>query len=123
MTLPYKKELLSFTVLLGLFVILQFIPNVEQQSDEVFFDITSQQWKFEPNTIAVKQGQTVVIRITSVDVPHGFALDDYNIYTFVPPGQTVDIKFIATEKGTFEFFCNVYCGEGHSNHRGMLIVS
>ncbi|PJA85876.1 MAG: hypothetical protein CO143_00630 [Candidatus Moranbacteria bacterium CG_4_9_14_3_um_filter_45_14] len=32
------------------------------------------------------------------------------------------ITFKATKKGTFEFFCSVYCGEGHMEMRGKIII-
>ena len=122
MKFSYQKELLLSLIILGFFVLLQFLPEYQQDSDEVVFEMTTKQWEFEPNQIIVQQGQTVVIRLVSTDVPHGFAIDEYNIYTFVPPGQTVDISFIAKDKGVFEIFCNIFCGEGHSTHRGQLIV-
>ena len=119
MKFSYQKELLLSLVILGFFVLIQFLPEYQQDSDEVVFEMTTKQWEFEPSEI---QGQTVVIRLVSTDVPHGFAIDEYNIYTFVPPGQTVDISFIAKDQGVFEIFCNIFCGEGHSTHRGQLIV-
>lgn len=122
MKLSYQKELFSILLIFGFFMLLQFLPEYEQDSDQLVFELTSKQWEFEPNQIIVQQGQKVVIRITSTDVPHGFAINELNIYTFVPPGQTVEVSFIANEPGVFEIFCNVFCGEGHSNHRGQLIV-
>ena len=122
MKLPYQKELLLSLIVLSLFVLLQYLPDSQQNSDQIIFEMTTKQWEFEPNQIIVEQGQTVVIKLQSTDVPHGFAINEYNIYTFVPAGQTVDISFVATETGVFEIFCNIFCGEGHSTHRGKLIV-
>jgi len=109
-------------MLVGLVIIIQFLPEYQQNSDEIIFEMTTKQWEFEPNQLIVEQGQIVTIRLVSTDVPHGFAITEYNIYTFVPAGQTVDISFVATEAGVFEIFCNIFCGEGHSTHRGQLIV-
>ena len=114
MKLPYQKELLLSLIVLSLFVLLQYLPDSQQNSDQIIFEMTTKQWEFEPNQIIVEQGQTVVIKLQSTDVPHGFAINEYNIYTFVPAGQTVDISFVATETGVFEIFCNIFCGEGHS---------
>ena len=109
-------------MVLSLFALLQYLPDSQQNSDQIIFEMTTKQWEFEPNQIIVEQGQTVGIKLQSTDVPHGFAINEYNIYTFVPAGQTVDISFVATETGVFEIFCNIFCGEGHSTHRGQLIV-
>ena len=95
---------------------------IQKESSDVVIDLSSKQWEFTPSEIQVKQGQSVTLKITSTDVSHGFALEEYNIYAFVTPGETVEITFIANNVGIFEFFCNVFCGEGHSKHRGNLIV-
>ena len=95
---------------------------LQKESSDVVIDLSSKQWEFKPSEIQVKQGQSVTLKITSTDVSHGFALEEYNIYAFVTPGETVEITFVANNVGIFEFFCNVFCGEGHSKHRGNLIV-
>lgn len=86
------------------------------------FTMTARQWKFDPETITVNEGDTVKLQITSVDVTHGFALSEFGINEFLEPGKTVNIEFIADKKGTFTFFCSVFCGSGHSEMKGTLIV-
>lgn len=86
------------------------------------FEVTAKQWAFEPSTIRVKQGEHVVLRVTSTDVEHGFTLDAYGIEETLEPFKPVTIEFIASKKGTFTFFCHVYCGSGHGNMKGTLIV-
>jgi len=68
MKFSYQKELLLSLVILGFFVLIQFLPEYQQDSDEVVFEMTTKQWEFEPNQIIVQQGQTVVIRLVSTDV-------------------------------------------------------
>jgi len=34
----------------------------------------------------------------------------------------VEFEFVADKVGEFNFFCNVYCGEGHSEMGGKLVV-
>ena len=86
------------------------------------FTITASQWSFSPNTITVKQGDTVRLRATSLDVAHGILIDEYDINKVVNPNETVTIEFIADKKGTFTFRCSVQCGGGHPTMRGQLIV-
>ncbi len=86
------------------------------------FVITAKQWEFNPNTITVNEGDKVRLKITSTDVPHGFALPTFKINRRLEPGQEEIIEFIANKKGSFEFFCSVYCGAGHKNMRGTFIV-
>lgn len=85
-------------------------------------DMTARQWSFEPATVRVRVGDKVRLRITSVDVAHGFALSDFGINARLEPGQTTEIVFLADRPGTFGFFCSVFCGSGHGGMRGELVV-
>lgn len=86
------------------------------------FNVIAKQFEFIPETIRVKKGNRVVLNITSADVEHGFAIDEYKINKTIPAGENVAIDFIAGKVGQFEFYCSVYCGVGHSNMRGKLVV-
>ena len=86
------------------------------------FAITASNWKFEPDEIRVRQGDKVRFTVTSVDVAHGFAISEYNIKLDLRPGKTVGAEFTADKKGTFPFFCAVFCGEGHRGMRGQMVV-
>lgn len=91
-------------------------PNIKE------FDMTARKWTFEPSTITVNKGDTVILHITSIDVTHGFLLPTFGINEELNPGKTVDIEFVANKAGTFVFACNVFCGSGHGRMNGKLIV-
>ena len=97
---------------------------VEQsQSGEVKeFRITAKQFSFEPGTIEVNKGDKVRLIVTSMDVPHGFSIKEYSINERLDVGKPVTIEFTADKEGTFTAFCSVFCGSGHSNMKGKLIV-
>ena len=86
------------------------------------FDIVARQWNFNPDTITVNEGDTVILNINSIDVNHGFAIKEFGVSESLNPGNTVRVEFIADRKGSFSFFCNVQCGSGHTRMRGTLIV-
>ncbi|MBI2085684.1 MAG: cupredoxin domain-containing protein [Candidatus Aenigmarchaeota archaeon] len=86
------------------------------------FSITASQWKFEPNTITVKQGDTVKLTLTSIDVTHGVSIPTFGVNKQIDPGKTATVQFVADKKGTFTFACSVFCGAGHSGMTGKLIV-
>lgn len=87
------------------------------------FDLVAKKWEFVPSTITVNQGDKVILHVTSADVEHGIGLSEFGISTKnIVPGKTTDIEFIADKKGEFSFKCNVFCGSGHSDMKGMLIV-
>ena len=92
------------------------------------FDMTVSQFTYDPATIVVDEGDTVVLRITSTDVPHSFTLPDFGsaseggINEFLSPGETVTVEFVADKAGEFVFGCDVVCGTGHTDMLGKLIV-
>ena len=86
------------------------------------FDITAMKWKFEPSTIEVNQGDVVILKVKSVDVDHGFALSNFGVSESLEAGKEVSIQFTADKKGNFTFFCDVFCGTGHADMKGMLVV-
>ena len=86
------------------------------------FTMTAKQFQFDPSVITVKQGDKVRIKITSLDVPHGFALPDFNINQNLEPKKEVIVDFIADKKGEFPFHCSVICGQGHKEMTGKLVV-
>lgn len=98
------------------------IISAGQREDAAVINMTAYQWAYTPSTIVVRQGQTVIIHIRNLDIPHGFALEEYGVNVFLPPGEEVTVRFVANRAGSFMFFCNVFCGTGHPTHRGILIV-
>lgn len=86
------------------------------------FNVIAKRWDFSPSTITVNEGDTVILNIESIDVTHGFAIPDFGVSESLSPGNTVKIEFVADKTGTFSFFCNVFCGSGHSGMRGTLVV-
>ena len=96
--------------------------NPVQSGEVKEFKITSKQFAFEPSTIEVNRGDRVRLIVTSIDVPHGIAIPEYGINERLDPGKQVTIEFIAEKEGTFTTFCSVFCGSGHSNMKGKIIV-
>lgn len=95
--------------------------NSEDEVKE--FNIIAKKWEFEPGTIEVNRGDKVKLNIKSTDVKHGFSLSDFGINKDLNPGETTTVEFTADKLGTFTFFCSVYCGSGHQDMKGTLIVN
>lgn len=86
------------------------------------FSMTAQKWSFSPTTITVNKGDTVKISINSTDVTHGFFLSEFGVSENLNAGTTTNVSFVADKSGSFSFTCSVFCGSGHSNMVGTLIV-
>ncbi len=79
--------------------------------------------KFLPQTVVVNKGDKVQLIINNTDeMDHGFAIDALGINKPIKPLETVTIEFTADTAGVFEFYCTAYCGPGHSEMTGQLIV-
>ena len=86
------------------------------------FKMTAKQFAFTPDIIEVNKGDKVKLTVTSMDVPHGISIPEYGINERLDPGKPVAIEFTAEKEGTFTAFCSVFCGSGHSNMKGKIIV-
>ncbi len=85
-------------------------------------EITARQFEFAPSRIVVRHGETVRFEITSQDVMHGFGIATLEIEETLPPHETVTIEFTADDPGIHHFHCTVYCGEGHDQMYGEILV-
>jgi len=85
-------------------------------------EMTAKQFSFDPATVLVRSGEKVRLKVTSTDVTHGIAIDDFGVDQKLPPQETKVITFTAGEPGTHEFHCSVFCGSGHGDMTGEIIV-
>lgn len=86
------------------------------------FIITAKQWSFSPAVIKVKKGDTVVLKLKTVDVAHSYSVAEFGINAEIKPGETTVVEFVADKAGTFVSSCKIYCGVGHVGMTGTLIV-
>lgn len=99
------------------------VVDSNQETGIKEFDIVAKQWDFQPSIIKVNKGDKVKLNIKSIDIKHGFALTDFGINKDLNVGETTIVEFTADKSGTFSFFCSVYCGSGHKDMKGILVVN
>lgn len=85
-------------------------------------DVEAYKFGFNPDIIVVNAGDKVRLRLTSLDVAHGFKLEEIGINKRIEPGKDNIVEFYANDIGTYEFRCSVFCGPGHMKMKGWLIV-
>lgn len=79
-------------------------------------NISAKRWEFSPETIKVKEGETVKLVIENTDTTHGIVIPEFG-------AKGIDeLTFTADKKGTFEFKCTTFCGKGHTDMSGTLVV-
>ncbi|MBM3229353.1 hypothetical protein FJZ26_02885 [Candidatus Parvarchaeota archaeon] len=87
------------------------------------FTLEASNWKFEPETIVVNQGDRVKITLMNKDVSHGIGIREFDFSLKAEAGRSATGEFVASKKGTYDFFCNVFCGDGHREMKGRLVVN
>ena len=85
--------------------------------------MTARRYEFSPKTITVSKGERVKLVVTSEDVDHGLAIKEFNVDQEIKAKQTKVIEFAPDKEGRFEFTCSVFCGDGHPEMVGELIVT
>jgi len=124
--IPNPKSLEDFRSFIQAAVIKAAKPSDTTSQDTTTiavkeFTMTAKKFDFSPATITVSEGDKVKITIDNLDVPHGFAIKELDVKQDLPVGKSI-IKFTASKKGTFRFFCSLFCGKGHKEMEGKLIV-
>lgn len=93
------------------------------QDEERVVRITAKKFEFSPSTIELQRGVPVILELTSLDRRHGFLAPDFKIDQNIEPGTPVRVRVVPAEAGTFPFHCNVFCGGGHEDMTGTIVVS
>ena len=84
---------------------------------------TAEQGGWTPETIRIKQGERVRLRLTSTDVVHGFAIPKLGVDAgWIEPGKVKEIEFTADRPGRYTYQCTVWCQDGHWRMRGIVEV-
>lgn len=109
------------TVLLSCLPLAMGTAHLTAQSP-VEIRIGARKFEFHPAQVTAKLGQTVVLVLTSEDRIHGFKMPDFNVSTDIVPGQEARVALTLDKAGRFAFLCDVFCGDGHDDMDGALIV-
>jgi cytochrome c oxidase subunit II len=91
-------------------------------SNVVELNLTAKDFEFSQKEIRVHQGDRVILHVTATDGNHGVGIQGYTESVQVNEGETKTLEFVADKAGNFTYYCNVPCGSGHRNMKGMLIV-
>ena len=84
--------------------------------------ISAKKFEYHPNKVTAKLGQPVVLVLTSEDRIHGFKMPDFGLRTDIVPGQETRVTLTPNKAGSFTFFCDVFCGDGHEDMDGTLVI-
>ncbi len=141
-----KNKISIILILIFILLLAILLVNIQQFQREELKSATiimmAKQWRFEivnhtgilkyeyisigetraNLTIWISKNTIVIMKIKSIDVVHGIGMEGYPVMTILPPNEEIKIKFLADKIGKFKFYCTVFCGTGHPDHIGYLIV-
>jgi len=121
----HKKRILITSTLLASAILsgLLIHSGAEAVPAERVIHITAKRFDFSPDSITLKKGEPVVFEISSADREHGFNLRAFSVRTNVSPGKVSRIRFTPDKTGKFTFSCDVFCGDGHEEMTGTIVVT
>ncbi|MFZ6646981.1 cupredoxin domain-containing protein [Undibacterium sp. TJN25] len=85
--------------------------------------ISAKKFQFIPAEVKLKRGEEVILELSTQDVLMGFSLPDFKTRADLVPGKTQTLRITPDKTGEFVFLCDVFCGSGHEDMSGKLIVT
>ena len=89
---------------------------------EIVIKITAKKYEYSPSSIKIKKGIPVILELTSLDRMHGFNCPKLGVRTDIEPGEVSRVRILAQKAGVYEFHCDIFCGDGHEDMYGKIIV-
>ena len=85
--------------------------------------VVAKRFGFEPARVEVKEGERIRLVVSSEDGVHGLEIKKFRVNKKIPRGgDKVTMDFVASAPGEYPILCSEYCGEGHEEMKGMLVV-
>src|ERR1044071_2401707 len=91
--------------------------------DEQVIKVAVRKFSFTPNDIRLKKGVPVVLEFENDGVLMGFSAPDLNARTDIPVGKVTRLRIVPSKAGSFPFFCDIFCGSGHEDMSGTIVVT
>src|SRR5262245_47653428 len=114
----------AFVVLAAGIVVgwLRFATAAVPAGAESVVHMTAKKFEYTPSTITLKKGVPVILEITALDRDHGFKIPELGFRADLKSGQVTRVHIVPDRTGTFEFRCDVFCGSGHEDMSGEIVV-
>ncbi|MDR3100884.1 MAG: cupredoxin domain-containing protein [Paraburkholderia sp.] len=96
--------------------------RVDAQAAPRVVKVHARRFVFTPNRIALAPHESVVFELTAQDTLMGFSIPQFGVRADVPPGTVVRLAATAGDAGSVPFLCDIFCGSGHEQMNGVLVV-
>ena len=85
-------------------------------------EITAKRFEFNPKQVTLKRGETVTIRLVTLDRAHGLLVKPLGVDLDADAGKPGQITITPQDAGTFNAICDHYCGSGHGGMKMTVVV-
>ena len=92
-------------------------------AQEKVIRIVAKKFEYTPSEITLQKGVPVVLELTTEDVAMGFFAPDFKVDVEIVPGKTVQVRLVPDKTGSFDFICDIFCGDGHEDMAGKIHVT
>jgi cytochrome c oxidase subunit 2 len=99
------------------------VGGAAAQQEPRVIELVARRFRYEPNEIALKAGERVVVAIRALDFTHGMLIPDLNKRLDLVQGQVTRLELQPMAAGEIEFACDNFCGDGHEGMQGRFVVS
>jgi cytochrome c oxidase subunit 2 len=118
-----SRRLLLQGALAGAGTVLVRAVFAQASNEPRVIEMNARRFVYEPNEIALKVGERVVIVIKSIDFVHGMNIPDLDRRLDLVPGKLTRLELQPQKPGEIEFVCDNFCGDGHEQMHGKFVVT
>lgn len=97
------------------------VVELDEKTYQVF--AVASMWQFQPSQIYIPVGSEVDFFVSSKDVVHGFNIAEKNVNLMAVYGNINKTTVKFDKPGVYKITCHEYCGVGHQNMQGEVIVN
>jgi cytochrome c oxidase subunit 2 len=121
--MPKKNiALLSIAIIAVLMFVFSAVTICAADQKEIVIKITAKKFEYSPSSIKIKKGIPVIFELTSLDTRHGFNCPKLGVRKDIEPGRVSRVRILAQKAGVYGFHCDIFCGDGHEDMYGKIIV-
>ncbi len=91
-------------------------------TDPQVITIEARRFAYSPAVIRLKKDQPVVLELISKDGLHGFNAPELGLRSDVIMDGPSRLTFTPRKTGRFIFHCDIFCGSGHDQMAGEIVV-
>jgi len=99
------------------------IASARQAAEPRVIEVVARRYAFEPAEIQVAVGEAVRLMVRSADGLHGIEIKQLKVRKELERGaEPVAIDLTPDTAGRFPILCSEFCGDGHEDMKGALVV-